>query len=115
MEKIISRTLRYGVVLSALFMLAGLIVYALNPAPLVLHFDASPAQLLNYFRTQPLSVVVVHPYFLMFTGILILLFTPILRVTVAVVSFGMEKDWRFVWVSGLVLTIIISSVILALV
>lgn len=113
MEKIVSRTLRYGVLLSALFMLAGLLRYALAPASLFLPLDSSPAQIVTFFRTEPLSVVLMHPYFLMMSGILVLLCTPILRVAVAVAGFGMERDWRFVWISGLVLFIIITSIILA--
>ena len=113
LEKIVSRTLRYGVVLSALFMLAGIIAYALTSSSIPLPPDSSPATLWHFFLSQPLYVILTHPYFLMYTGILILLCTPIVRVLVAVTGFSVEKDWRFVWISGLVLLIIITSMIIA--
>ncbi len=113
LEKIVSRTLRYGVFLSAFFMLAGFIAYALTSSSIPLPTDSSPATLWHFFNTQPLHVVLMHPYFLFYTGILILLCTPVLRVLVAVASFSLEKDWRFVWISGLVFLIIIVSMIIA--
>ncbi|MGD0338742.1 MAG: DUF1634 domain-containing protein [Bacteroidota bacterium] len=113
LEKIVSRTLRYGVLLSAFFMLAGFIAYALTSSSIPLPPDSSPATLWHFINTQPLHVVLMHPYFLFYTGILILLCTPVLRVLVAVASFSLEKDWRFVWISGLVLLIIIVSMIIA--
>ena len=113
LEKIISRTLRYGVVLSALFMLAGFIAYALTTSSLPLPADSSPVTLWNFFQAQPLAVVISHPYFLFYSGILILLCTPIVRVLIAVATFGLEKDWRLVVVSVVVLLNIIAGMILA--
>jgi uncharacterized membrane protein len=113
LEKIISRTLRYGVVLSALFMLIGLIVYSLTSSSIPLPPDTSPATLWHFFLLQPLYVTLMHPYFLMYTGILILLCTPVIRILVAVTGFSAQKDWRFVWISGFVLLIVITSMILA--
>jgi uncharacterized membrane protein len=112
-EKIISRTLRYGVILSALFILAGFIAYALTSSSLSLPADSSPATLWDFFLTQPLTVVLAHPYFLFYTGILILLCTPVIRVLIAVTTFSLEKDWRFVMVSVIVLINIIAGMIIA--
>ncbi len=112
-QKLISRTLRYGVVLSALFMLAGFAAYWLSPSAVPLPADSSVSALWTFFIDRPLGVVLTHPYFLLSTGIFILLCTPIIRVAVAIISFGLEKDWRFVWISGLVLAIIIVSITVA--
>jgi uncharacterized membrane protein len=112
-QKLISRTLRYGVVLSAVFMAAGFLAYSFSSSAIPLPPDSTVPTLWAFFLAQPLGVVLTHPYFLLYTGILVLLCTPILRVIVAMVTFGLEKDWRFVWISSLVLFIIIVSITVA--
>jgi uncharacterized membrane protein len=42
-------------------------------------------------------------------GLLILIATPIARVAFALVSFGFERDWTYVWVSSIVLAVLIYS------
>ncbi len=113
MEKIISRTLRYGVILSALLMMAGFIAYIFSPSTIPFPANSTPAALMQFFFTQPLHIVMFHPFFLLCAGIIVLLCTPIIRVIVAIVSFALEKDWRYVWISTLVLLIIITSITIA--
>ena len=44
-------------------------------------------------------------------GVLIMLFTPLVRVLVAMVLFFREKDWRYGWISaGVLLILLLGSV-----
>jgi uncharacterized membrane protein len=47
----------------------------------------------------------------MFAGLVFLMFTPILRVITAVVGFGVERDWRFVFVSTVVLFLLAGEIV----
>jgi uncharacterized membrane protein len=51
------------------------------------------------------------PVTLMFAGLVFLMFTPILRVITAVVGFGVERDWRFVFVSTVVLFLLAGEIV----
>lgn len=45
------------------------------------------------------------------SGVLIMLFTPLVRVLVAMVLFFREKDWRYGWISaGVLLILLLGSV-----
>jgi uncharacterized membrane protein len=45
-------------------------------------------------------------------GLLLLILTPVMRVAVSVLSFMYEKDWPFVWITLVVLTLLIVSFLL---
>jgi uncharacterized membrane protein len=47
----------------------------------------------------------------MFTGLVLLMFTPVLRVVTAVVAFASEHDWRFVAVSATVFLLLCAEII----
>jgi uncharacterized membrane protein len=51
------------------------------------------------------------PVTLMFAGLVFLMFTPILRVITAVIGFGVERDWRFVFVSSIVLFLLSGEIV----
>jgi uncharacterized membrane protein len=51
------------------------------------------------------------PVTLMFTGLVVLMFTPILRVITAVFGFAAERDWRFVIVSSVVLFMLVGEIV----
>jgi uncharacterized membrane protein len=46
----------------------------------------------------------------MFAGLVMLMFTPVLRVITAVLGFAVEQDWRFVIVSSMVLLMLIGEI-----
>ncbi len=47
-------------------------------------------------------------------GLLLLLFTPLMRIVVALVMFVRERDWRYVLISAGVLAIVVTASVLAL-
>ena len=81
-ERAISLVLRYGALIATLFMAAGvtLALFRKPPAPSAAYHSIRPGVLFhNLVRLDPLAVVEF--------GVLLMLFTPIARIVVAVVCF----------------------------
>jgi uncharacterized membrane protein len=106
-ERWTGRVLRIGVWVSASLMIAGLLIAAIYPSTIV-SFSSNPT--LSNLVMQMLSGSF-DPVTLMFAGLVFLMFTPILRVITAVVGFGVERDWRFVFVSSVVLLLLVGEIV----
>ena len=106
-ERWTGRVLRIGVWVSASFMIAGLLIAAMYPSTIVV-FSSNPT--LGNLVMRMLSGSF-DPVTLMFAGLVFLMFTPILRVITAVVGFGVERDWRFVFVSSVVLLLLACEIV----
>jgi uncharacterized membrane protein len=106
-ERWTGRVLRIGVWVSASFMIAGLLIAAMYPSTIVV-FSSNPT--LGNLVMRMLSGSF-DPVTLMFAGLVFLMFTPILRVITAVVGFGVERDWRFVFVSSVVLLLLAGEIV----
>jgi uncharacterized membrane protein len=102
--------LRFGVLISAAFMIAGLIAAAFSPQP-VMEFAANPS-LGNLAKTILSGNI--NSVILMFVGLVLLMFTPIMRVIAALFGFAAEKDRRFVIVSTTVFVLLICEIIYSL-
>jgi uncharacterized membrane protein len=109
-ERWTSRVLRIGVWVSASFMIAGLLIAAIYPSTIVA-FSSNPT--LSNLVMQMLSGSF-DPVTLMLVGLVFLMFTPILRVITADFGFAMERDWRFVVVSSIVLLLLAGEIIYSL-
>lgn len=55
-----------------------------------------------------------HPLTFLYGGILVLMFTPVLRVVTALIGFAEERDRRFVLVSSTVLLLLLCEVVYSL-
>jgi uncharacterized membrane protein len=106
-ERWTGRVLRIGVWVSASFMIAGLLIAATCPSTIVA-FSSNPT--LGSLVMRMLSGSF-DPVTLMFSGLVFLMFTPIIRVITAVVGFGVERDWRFVFVSAVVLLLLAGEIV----
>jgi uncharacterized membrane protein len=106
-ERWASRVLRIGVWVSAILMILGLFIAAIWPSS-VITFSANPS--LGELIMRILSGTF-DPVTLMFAGLVLLMFTPILRVLTAVFGFTFEKDWRFVFVSSVVFLMLVGEII----
>jgi len=51
------------------------------------------------------------PVTMMFAGLVFLMFTPVFRVITALIGFGVERDWRFVAVSAVVLILLTGEIV----
>jgi uncharacterized membrane protein len=54
-----------------------------------------------------------EPSHIIFIGLMILIVTPIIRITANTITYTMEKDWRFALINGAVLAILIISMIMS--
>ncbi|MGA9363759.1 MAG: DUF1634 domain-containing protein [Bacteroidota bacterium] len=115
MERLVSRTLRIGVYASSIFMLAGFIASLFHPETLSTTVDhPSLAQLLALSRPDhEFFSRLFNPFLLFYLGILLLMLTPVLRIVMAIASFSLERDTRFVAVSVTVFLIILLSLYLS--
>ena len=113
MDLIMSHLLRTGVLLSAMFVLAGGALYLLrHPTPVTDYhnFQGEPAE----FRTVAgifHEVLALRGRGLIQFGLLLLIATPIARVVFAVFAFLWQRDWTYVVVTLMVLTILFYSLL----
>src|ERR1700730_18398304 len=111
MDEIMGRLLRAGVILSAMFVLAGGAVYlARHPEPVTDYrvFQGEPEELRTIsgifhearaFRGRGLIQL----------GLVLLIATPIARVAFSVVAFLYQRDWTYVVVTVIVLGLLVYS------
>jgi len=111
MEIIIGRLLQTGVLLAAITVLVGGVIYlathANQPANYRTFSSESanlrhPSQLLHLLKTGEASAVIQ-------IGILLLIATPVARVAFAVIGFAIERDRLYTVVSLAVLAILLFS------
>jgi uncharacterized membrane protein len=114
-ELAISYILRGGVVISIMLVALGSVMsflhhpeYTTHAQPLkeipqvAQHFPTTLADTwvsVKEFRGQGLVVV----------GLLVLLLTPVIRVAASIIAFTLQRDWIFVLITAIVLTILILS------
>ena len=101
--------LQAGVLLSATIILLGLLLLPLRPGGL------SPDRVLAFPQTLSQIVaglLVFRPQAVITLGLFLLIATPVLRVAASSVAFAIERDWRYVVITLIVLTILLFSIIL---
>ncbi len=106
-----SQVLRYGVWGSAALMIVGLVLSGLQsftlPAP-----EQNPSLGELAHRVWSLTA---DPIILMYLGLVLLMFTPIIRVIAAIAGFAAERDRRFAWVGTIVLVMLIGEIVYSVV
>ena len=113
MDEIMGRLLRTGVILAAVFVLTGGVVYVVrHPEPVTDYrvFQGEPEEL----RTVPGIIheaLALHGRGLIQLGLLILIATPIARVAFSVVAFLYQRDWTYVVVTLVVLGLLVYSLL----
>jgi uncharacterized membrane protein len=111
MDETMGRLLRTGVILAAVFVLAGGIIYLVQHAtPMTNYrvFQSEPEEL----RTIPGIVheaLTFHGPGLIQFGLLLLIATPIARVAFSVIAFAYQRDWTYVVVTLIVLGLLAYS------
>jgi uncharacterized membrane protein YfcA/uncharacterized membrane protein len=108
-SNIIGWILQGGVVLSASIILIGLLLFPFYSK------GFSVSELLSFPQTFSqiwVGLLALHPQSIIAFGLLLLIATPVLRVAVSIVAFALERDFRFVVITGLVLFILFLSNVL---
>ncbi len=109
-DLIISYVLRGGVLLSAAIITLGVVLFYARFLALggqigqVTYPHTVSAVFVGLGRGDPLAVITL--------GLLVLLLTPVLRVLVSLVTFAMERDWRYTGITLLVFIILLVSFLL---
>lgn len=100
----ISKTLRVGVVLSAVITGLGLILFVLtgNSGYPGESFPTSLAEILK-------GLFAFKPYAVMLSGLFVLILTPVLRVGVSIITFLKEMDYLYAAITATVFVILIIS------
>ena len=101
----ISNILRGGVLLSAAIIIIGVVMFYVRYAMHVADTHSFPhslgAVISGIAQGDARSVIVL--------GLLVLLMTPVLRVAVSIVAFAVERDWRYVVITAIVLFVLLLS------
>ena len=108
-ERWIARILRGGIVLSVMFIVAGLFLMTIQDSsniPPTVHPSLSDL-LLTASTPSGLASA------LMVIGLVLLMFTPFLRVLAAVLAFSVEREWKYVVAALLVLLMLIGEMVFA--
>lgn len=106
-EIIISKFLRIGVVLSAIIVFVGLLMFLIS---------GNSGYKGGYFPTTPTEIfkgfILFKPYSIILTGLLILILTPVFRVGISIIVFIKEKDSLYVKITLAVFIILMISLLL---
>ncbi len=100
--------LQGGVLLSAVVLVVGLIMMALQPDK----FAPQRLELFPHtFHQVWIGLLALRPQAVITLGLLLLIATPVMRVAVSIVAFAVEGDRRFVVITTLVLLILLFSIL----
>jgi uncharacterized membrane protein YfcA/uncharacterized membrane protein len=99
--------LQGGVILSAAVILIGLFLELLQPNK----FAPQKLQMFpQTFGQVWAGLLILRPQAVITLGLLLLIATPVARVAVSIVAFAVERDWRFVAITTVVLLILLFSI-----
>ncbi len=102
-NRYISLILKLGTYSSVLILLLGFLLLVFFPTLREVKPFSFPELISGFLNLSPYAFINL--------GALILIITPVLRVIVAIISFSLEKDKRYVWISTGVLLILIGNMI----
>ena len=105
----IAWTLQVGVLLSALFIILGLLLLPTRPGGL------SVQRLLTFPQTPPqvwAGLLALRPQSFIVLGLLLLIATPVIRVAASILTFLLEKDRIYVIITSAVFVILLCSIFL---
>lgn len=105
-EKVISTTLRVGVLASSAFVIAGLALFYVEGAKTT--YDTSHYSLTGVFR----GLLAAKPEAIILVGVIILVATPVLRVLESAVDFAAKKDKLYLALSLIVLATMLVGIAL---
>jgi|SRR5689334_15309921 uncharacterized membrane protein len=110
-EEIISYLLRAGVLMSALLVLAGGVIFLVRhgaEVPDYKTFRGEPEELRTIRGLFSIDTIA-HGRGLIQLGLVLLILTPIARVAFSLLAFILERDWIYVAVSAIVLGLLLYS------
>ncbi len=106
----ISLILRFGINLSGTLILIGFILVFINGVPDADHSYNSSWNIFERLFEMDVVSPIANPYFYLYSGIIALMLTPIVRVLLTLIGFALEKDIKYVVISSIVLIVIGCSI-----
>jgi len=103
-NSVISGVLLFGVVTSLILILIGSILLMGNRNQSI---QVGPSGLID-------GILKIQPYSIINLGIVVLLLTPAARVIAAGISFAVERDYRYIAISALVLGVMTAAAVVGL-
>jgi len=113
LQKIIGAVLKYGVLTVLVVAILGGIIFLFSHGKEVVdysHFQENDQSIFEVIKTTFQGVLKLDGQSIIFLGVLILFFTPFLRLLLSLVSFGLEKDKLYVLITLIVIGIVSMSV-----
>ena len=118
-ELFIARLLRWGVIISIIIVAIGIglvIVEGqtgyqqirLDDLNSIVEYHVKP-DFPNSLGDELSGLLALKPYAVITLGLLVLIAIPVMRVTVSVIAFAMERDWLYVAITAFVLIALIVS------
>lgn len=108
MNAVIGWILQFGVIVSSAVICAGVILALARDQFATRNILAFPHTLPDVWS----GLLALHPQAIIALGLLLLLATPVIRVTASIVAFGLERDRRYVVITTLVLLVLVMSFLL---
>lgn len=116
MDKWISSTLRAGVIISAVLLIAGLIItfarqpeYISSKTAVATLRKPSLGTVPNHIDDVVSLTVNGRGRGIIMLGLLVLIATPVIRVALSIVVFWLERDHIFVWITSAVLAFLLLA------
>ncbi len=109
---VVSKILRFGVLTAAtITFLGGILFFIQHPESIFEYsaFNSEPARLTEVFAIISEAFLFKSRAVIQF-GILVLITTPVLRVLFSLIGFLFEKDWIYVVITGIVITVLFFSI-----
>jgi len=103
-EHFVSRSLRVGVLASAMVILLGLLLF-ISTCQGGYPNNTYPVNLPDIVS----GTLALRPFAVILTGLILLILTPVLRVGVSTLLFVKERDWLYVGISSIVFVILLTS------
>jgi len=108
-ELMVSFVLRSGVIVSAAVIVIGLMLLAYHGMAGLQGGIATAFDFPHSFGAVFAGVAKLDPVSVISLGLLLMIITPVTRVAVSIVAFAMERDWRYVGITALVLLVLLVS------
>ncbi|HUX41411.1 MAG TPA: DUF1634 domain-containing protein [Rectinemataceae bacterium] len=108
-ELMVSFVLRSGVIISAAVIVIGLMLLVYHGMAGLTSGIATAFEFPHTFGAVFAGVAKLDPVSVISLGLLLMIITPVTRVAVSIVAFAMERDWRYVGITTLVLLVLLVS------
>ena len=108
-ELMVSVVLRTGVIVSAAVIVVGIIMLVFHGLAGLTGGIATAMNFPPTFGAVLSGVAKLDPVSVITLGLLLMIITPVTRVAVSIIAFAMERDWRYVAITTVVLIVLLVS------